>query len=936
MSEGLRSSEKQTFSSPEEEVRYLREQIARREHELTSSGKESARDTVAHEVVREYMTHAPSAVLSSSHQMPTEHIDQLALGLAPEEHDDRIMELTKIMQTKGIKNALSVVARLSDPHVSDDFERFLVQFVKAGFPVQGASPKDPVFRALHMTLYEIVLPEPTSEVKEKPFKELVSAMEHFYAGMMSVSGEDEGPDYIALELAVENHSTDFIFYSAVPTRKANLFEKHILAAFPLARIAERKNDYNIFNEHGSACASVASLKHRGVLPIKMYDTLEHDPLHALINAFSKIDRSGEGAAIQIIFRPAKTDYVAKYKKIADELAEGTPLKDILSRPETFGEHAQDMARGFFKELFGTSQSKKKDKKEKEERKIIDQPVLDAVRRKIATPIIEANIRLVASGADARSAEEILIDLESTFHQFTDTHGNGIEFTRLSGAKLTETLRHYSYRLFSAHDVLPLSIRELTSIFHVPSVGRVQAPHLKVATSATAPAPSNLSAEGILLGINKDRGGSVEIRMGAEDRMRHLYVIGQTGTGKTTILKQMIIQDIKNGDGVCFIDPHGSDIQDILANIPPERYRDVIYFDPGYVARPMALNMLEYDVRYPEQKTFVVNEMLSIFNKLFDMKTAGGPMFEQYFRNAALLILDDPSTGSTLVDLSRVLSDKVYRASKLAVCRNPIVVQFWKEVAEKAGGEASLANMVPYITSKFDGFLSNDIMRPIIAQERSSFNFREVMDSRKILLVNLSKGRLGDINSHLIGLILVGKILMAALSRADVLTSPPPGGIAPFYLYIDEFQNVTTDSIATILSEARKYKLSLTIAHQFIGQLDDSIKNAVFGNVGSMSVFRVGSEDAEFLAKQFNPVFSASDLMNVDNYHAFVKMLVLGKPARPFTIETLKVPAGSTQHLDQLKELSYLSYGRERKDVDEEIMKRYIKVAPTQASEQPVK
>lgn len=301
------------------------------------------------------------------------------------------------------------------------------------------------------------------------------------------------------------------------------------------------------------------------------------------------------------------------------------------------------------------------------------------------------------------------------------------------------------------------------------------------------------------------------------------------------------------------------------------------------------------------------------------------MFEQYFRNAAMLVVDNPQAGATLLDLSRVLADKAFRAHKLAGCKNPIVVQFWKEVAEKAGGEASLANMVPYITSKFDGFLSNDIMRPIIAQPNSSFNFREVMDSKKILLVNLSKGRLGDINSHLIGLVLVGKILMAALSRADSLDK----NLSPFYLYIDEFQNVTTDSIATILSEARKYRLSLHIAHQFIGQLQPEIKNAVFGNVGSVAAFRVGTEDAEFLEKQFAPVFTANDLINVDNHNAFVRMLVSGKPTRPFNIETLPLPSVRTDHLDTLKELSYLKYGKERSQVEALIMAQYQKTAVQQ-------
>ena len=299
------------------------------------------------------------------------------------------------------------------------------------------------------------------------------------------------------------------------------------------------------------------------------------------------------------------------------------------------------------------------------------------------------------------------------------------------------------------------------------------------------------------------------------------------------------------------------------------------------------------------------------------------MFEQYFRNSVLLTIEDPASGNTLLDVYRVLSNKAFREMKLSKCKNPIVVQFWKEVAEKAGGEASLANIVPYIVSKFDNFLSNDIMRPIIAQERSTFNFRQIMDEKKILLVNLSKGRLGEINSNLIGLVIVGKILMASLSRADSSNRDLP----PFYLYIDEFQNITTNSIATILSEARKYKLSLNIAHQFVAQLTDQIKNAVFGNVGSIASFRVGADDAEYLAKQFDPVFVANDLMNLDNRNAYLRLLVNGKPVRPFNIETLPPPKGDKELIEKLKQLSYQKFGRNKAEVEVEIMKKYQKAEP---------
>ena len=460
------------------------------------------------------------------------------------------------------------------------------------------------------------------------------------------------------------------------------------------------------------------------------------------------------------------------------------------------------------------------------------------------------------------------------------------------------------------------MKELASVFHFP-VGISGQGQLKEAKAGIAPAPIEMGQEGILLGINSYRGRNTEVHLAREDRMRHMYVIGQTGTGKTNIMLNMITQDIKNGDGCCYIDPHGTDIQTILSRIPKERIDDVIYFDPAYTARPMGLNMLEFDPNYPEQKTFVVNELMGIFNKLFDMKTSGGPMFEQYFKNSAFLIMEDPESGCTLLEISRVLADKEFRDMKLAKCKNPIIKQFWIG-AEQTTGDQSLANFVPYITSKFDNFISNDIMRPVVLQEKSVFNFRKIMDEKKILLVNLSKGRLGEMNANLIGLVLVGKIQMAALSRVDMFGKQ----MNDFYLYIDEFQNVTTDSIASILSEARKYRLSLNIAHQYISQLEDSIKNAVFGNVGSMAVFRVSSEDAEFLEKRFLPTFKASDIMKLDNYNAYVNMLVKGQPTKPFNIKTLAPEEGSPEMVQSLKDLSYLKYGRDRAEIEGEIMAKY--------------
>jgi hypothetical protein len=329
-------------------------------------------------------------------------------------------------------------------------------------------------------------------------------------------------------------------------------------------------------------------------------------------------------------------------------------------------------------------------------------------------------------------------------------------------------------------------------------------------------------------------------------------------------------------------------------------------------------MLEYDPKYPEQKTFIVNELISIFDKLYDLKTTGGPMFEQYTRNALMLLMDDPNEGATLMDVPRVMADGDFRKRLLDKCQNIVVRDFWTKEAEKAGGEAALANIVPYITSKFNTFIANDFMRPIIGQSKSAFNFRQIMDEKKILIVNLSKGRLGDINAYLLGMIIVGKLMMASFARVDT-----PEELRPdFYLYIDEFQNFTTDSISTVLSEARKYRLCLTIGHQYIKQMPEKIRDAVFGNVGSIAAFRVGAEDAEFLVKQFTPVFDQNDLINLDNFNAYLKLLINNLTSKPFNITFTMPPVENRAMIKDLAELSSLKYGRDRELVEKEIASRY--------------
>ncbi len=898
------------FSSPQEEVTYLRAQIAERERAAGANGQILERPVVVHEKIKEYRAQPAAQVLAPEYKLKAHELEEGVLKMG-KEHEETIDDLVRVMMERGIKNALTILEKLNDPHIEDDFHRFLVQFLADESIANSVSKERALFRALRMRLYEITLPPIDSKGESRSFADLVTGMEHFYAGMLSIENPSAGwldvKNYFTLELALSNFSSEIVFYASVPIERADLFEKQVLAAYPDAKLREHKEDYNPFNEKGVTLVSVAEPVGSTVFPMKTVEVFSQDPLNVLLGAFGKMKHEGEAAAVQFVIKPAGKVFNEHYKSIREDIKKGTPIKKALEHVTL--RFASEFAAVTKDILFGV---KKKEEGE------IDQASIEGINEKIAAPIVDTNIRIVVSADTEERARTILTELESAFNQFTKPQANGIIWKRLTKNDLMRAIYEFSFRIFSDDHSFPLNLKELTTMFHFP-VSATTAAELKEAKAGVAPAPTEMKNEGIILGKNTYHGKETMVRMSREDRVRHTYVIGQTGTGKSHILKTMIMQDIMNGDGVCFIDPHGNDVQDILALIPPERVDDVIYFDPSYIERPMGLNMLEYDHSRPEQKTFVVNELMNIFNQLFDMKVGGGAMFEQYFKNAAFLVMEDTSEQATLLDITRVLSDKAFRDLKLSRCKNPIIVQFWAG-AEKTTGDQGLANFVPYISSKFDPFISNDIMRPVVLQKNSSFNFREIMDNKKILLVNLSKGRLGDINANLIGLVLVGKITMAALSRVDMFgTGEKPND---FYLYIDEFQNVTTPSIASILSEARKYRLSLNVAHQYIAQLSDEIRDAVFGNVGNMAVFRVGQEDAEFLEKKFLPTFSAQDITRLDNRNAYVNMLVDGQPTKPFNIATLPLEAGDPTLTEKLKQLSYLKYGAPREEVEAEIMARF--------------
>jgi len=766
--------------------------------------------------------------------------------------------------------------------------------------------------------------EPSSGSEAESWKEEVSAMEQLLVSLAKLkikksffSGIFYNPPYVSLEIANPSNSEEIFFYVAVPKKFRESIEKQIHSYFSNASI-EKVSEYTIFSPKSYTATTVLELKNKYALPIKTYEHMDVDPLNEITNSLSKFKTEEEGASVQLVLVPAEDGWRGLGHSIAHNMQQGKQLKDVHSN-SVMSKINKGIGSGIM-DVLSPKSNKHEDNPYQDKGQIQltpeEQELIKNIEGKSNKTGFKVNLRLLSSASSQERADEILAQMENAFSQFENPGVNYFNVKARSKGK--EVAFNYIFRNFEENNSMILNTEEIASLFHFP-ISTTETPNIKWLKSGSATPPVNIPKKGILLGYNDYRGKETKIRLSDSDRRRHLYAIGQTGVGKSSFLQEMAKQDVREGKGICFIDPHGDAIEDILTAVPKERAEDVIIFNPSDKERPLGLNMLEYNK--PEEKGFVINEMISIFDKLYDLKQTGGPMFEQYARNAMLLIMEHPESGSTLMEIPKVLADEDFRKMKLSHCKNPVVKDFWVKEAEKAGGEAALANMVPYITSKLTTFISNDLMRSIIAQQKSTLNFREIMDEGKILLINLSKGRIGEMNSHLLGMVIVGKILMAALSRTDISEK----NRKDFYLYIDEFQNVTTDSISQILSEARKYKLNLIIAHQFIGQLSEEISKAVFGNVGSLCTFRVGPEDAEFLEKQFEPIFTVKDLVSVDNYNGFVRLLINNQTTKPFNLNTYPPSEGDAEIAEYLKEISRLKYGRDIAIVNKEIMER-VKLA----------
>lgn len=742
--------------------------------------------------------------------------------------------------------------------------------------------------SLNSTLLQVTVPR-ENEIKIDAAEQMFSAL----ASLRRTRSSDKLAFFKSqphLSFEIVGLPGDIRFYVNVPNKYQDFIEKQINGAYPDAEIvpvnepsAKQKEgtvigtEYNIFSPDGKVAFASLRLKSNDYLPIKTFKDLPVDPLSSITSILAKMGE-GEGATLQIIIQPAPT----KWKKIGRNYIGSTKKNEASPEKASY----------------------KADSKE-----------LEAIENKISKPGFDVTVRIVVCSKTREAANAHLSNIVNAFSQYSGANSFGKNRVYFKGWFMNDFIYRY-FPMWGQTSIL--SSEELATMYHFPNKS-ILTPGIHWLNAKRAPAPSNLPTEGLYLGKSSFRGITKPVYISKFDRQRHFYIIGKTGTGKSEFLKSMIMQDIQNGEGLAVVDPHGDLIEDVLRLIPPKRAEEVILFDPSDLDRPMGFNMLEAETE--QQRHFVVNSIIGLMYKLFDPNKTGiiGPRFEHAIRNAMLTVMYEP--GSTFIEVVRVLTDQAFVQELLPKVEDPIIRRYWTDqIAQTSDFHKS--EVLDYIVSKFGRFVTNKMIRNIIGQSQSAFNFRKVMDEGKILLVNLSKGKIGEENASFLGLVLVPKILVAAMSRQDIPTEQR----RDFYLYVDEFQNFATPDFAQILSEARKYRLNLVVANQFIGQMEEEIKNAIFGNVGTIASFRVGVSDANYLQHEFQPTFNEQDLINVDRFNAYMRTIVGGEPVPPFSLDTTKdvskEKALQNHRVAELvRELSRLKYGRSVDVIESEIGQR---------------
>lgn len=701
------------------------------------------------------------------------------------------------------------------------------------------------------------------------------------------------------------------FYVSVPVPLIEVVKQAIMSAYPSARV-EEAYEHNIFSEVGKLSGVVGGeleLKESYAYPIATYQDIKRDNMQALLNALASLEKE-DGAAIQILIRPAGDNWRKQANEAAQKKKDGKDgQKSVLKHSGAF---AKDMVTALAKPPEG-GESKPADKKELSS---LDQSIVDAMHDKTRTAGYEVLIRVVVSSNINQRAQALLGNILASFSLFDAPGKNGFKFVAASNpGDLVSDYLLRSFPLKKNKNIL--NTVELATLFHFPDQRSTPTSQLERQESKQVDGPRNMPSEGLLLGYNVFRGVKKPVYLSMGDRQRHMYAVGQTGTGKSTFLENLALQDMLSGGGFAFVDPHGDTAEMLLSMVPKERTEDVIYFCPSDMDYPMGLNLFEFDS--PDQKDFLVQEALNMLYKLYDPQRQGimGPRYEHLFRNAALAIMADPN-GGTFIDIPKLFRDPQYVKQKLQHVTDLNVREFWEKEMPQSQRSNEFGEVTSWFVSKFGAFLSNEMMRNIIGQTESSFNLREIMDEGKILLVNLSKGRTGELNSKLLGMVFVMKFQAAAMSRANI----PESERRDFALYVDEFQNFSTDSFATIMSEARKYHLNLIVANQFTTQLTEEIRDAVFGNMGTVVSFRIGQNDVDSLSRYFQPQFDGDDLLRIPNHNTVVRTLVKGVPTQPFSMATLP-PLGSpnTKLAEALKQLSATKYARPKAQVEKEIFER---------------
>ena len=697
------------------------------------------------------------------------------------------------------------------------------------------------------------------------------------------------------------------YYTVVPVVLVDVVRQAIAAAYPSARL-EEVEEHNLFSEVGKMSGTIGgefTLKKEYMFPISTYQESKRDATRALLNALSSAGRE-DGIGVQILIRPAKDGWT---KKSVSEAEKITKHKS--------GKHGFSSSKDIMSALWKPPEENEKDAKHEDKQLTsLEKAKIETIEEKTRYPGYETLIRVVVSSNTAARSQALLGNVISAFSLFDSPSYNGFKFA--VSRNIEELVTAYIFRFFPqsvSNNIL--NTIELATIFHLPDQKNIPTSQIQRQMSKQVDGPTQLMDEGFLLGYNEFRGTKKPIRLSTNDRRRHTYIIGQTGTGKSVLLENLAFQDMMDGKGFAFVDPHGDSVEALLGKVPKERVEDVIYFNPGDMTHPIGLNMFEFD--HEDQKDFLVQEAINMLYGLYDPGHTGivGPRLEHIFRNAALLLMADPA-GGTFIDIPKVLIDPEYAKSKLKYVKDQTVIDFWTKEFPASQRSNEAGEVISWVVSKFGPFISNDAMRNIIGQTKSGFNLRDIMDNKKILLVNLSKGRMGELNSKLLGIIFVMKFQAAAMGRASI----PESERVDFSLYVDEFQNFATDSFESILSEARKYRLNLILGNQFMTQLTDKIREAIIGNVGTVISGRIGITDAEILVKKYAPTFDAEDLTKLPNHQSITSVMINNVPSAPFSMNWVAPMGQSNQQLaDALKRLSSAKYGRPRASVEKDIFDR---------------